>query len=327
MDALFDLFGDGDVVLMAGGIAGALAVALVLAVLFNMLRSREEVRRRADESLGNGPGGAVAAAGPKGAKGGADTVARLFALAEKAFAGADKKGAQILRRKLTQAGFYNADAVTWFFAARAVAAVVLGIVGFIAVPIVVPMIFTDLGTTLTLAFHGFFIVVGYALPSIYIGRRVEARIIEVKEGFPDYLDLMVVCAEAGLSMEASIERVSREIAPSYPALAENLYITCLEIRAGRTVSEALDRLAQRLGVEEAKSFATLLQQSEELGSSIVHSLKIYSDDMRNKRMMKAEEKAYALPAKLVVPLTLFIFPVLLVVLLLPVVIRVSQATF
>jgi tight adherence protein C len=141
-------------------------------------------------------------------------------------------------------------------------------------------------------------------------------------GFPDFMDLMVVCAEAGLSMEASIDRIARELVEGYPSLAENLYIASLEIRAGKPFSEALERMGERVGLEEATMLATLLAQSAELGTSLSQSLRVYSDEMRNKRMSKAEEKAYALPAKLVIPLTLFVFPVLIVTLMLPVSIRV-----
>ena len=100
-----------------------------------------------------------------------------------------------------------------------------------------------------------------------------------------------------------------------------------EMRGGRPMSMAIETMSRRLGIPEARSFATLLHQTEELGSSLTQSLRAYSDDMRNKRMMQAEEKAYALPAKLVVPLTLFVFPVLMVVLMLPVVISVSRSGF
>jgi tight adherence protein C len=139
------------------------------------------------------------------------------------------------------------------------------------------------------------------------------------------MDLMVVCSEAGLSMEAAIERIARELVEGYPSLAENLYMASLEIRAGKSFTEALERLGQRLAIEEAAMLATLLQQSIELGTSLSQSLRVYSDEMRNKRMSRAEEKAYALPAKLVVPLTLFVFPVLIVTLMFPAVIRVMGA--
>jgi tight adherence protein C len=124
-------------------------------------------------------------------------------------------------------------------------------------------------------------------------------------------------------IEAALDRVGRELADSYPSLSSNLYIATLEMRAGRTMSDALEQLAERLGLEEARSFATLLQQSEELGSSLTDALRVYSDDMRHKRMSIAEEKAYSLPAKLSVPLILCIFPVIIIVIMLPVYVQVK----
>ena len=135
------------------------------------------------------------------------------------------------------------------------------------------------------------------------------------------MDLLVVCAEAGLSMEAALDRVGRELSVSYPSLAANIYMTILELRAGRTLSEALENLGDRLGLKEARSFATLLQQSEELGASLTDALRVYSDDMRHQRLSRAEEKAYSLPAKLSVPLTLCVFPVVVLVIMLPVYVR------
>jgi tight adherence protein C len=139
------------------------------------------------------------------------------------------------------------------------------------------------------------------------------------------MDLLVVCAEAGLSMEAALDRVGRELSVSYPSLAANIYMTILELRAGRTLSEALENLGDRLGLKEARSFATLLQQSEELGASLTDALRVYSDDMRHQRLSRAEEKAYSLPAKLSVPLTLCVFPVVVLVIMLPVYVRFKYA--
>ncbi len=153
-------------------------------------------------------------------------------------------------------------------------------------------------------------IVGYLGPSLYLDNRIKARQDEHQAGFPDFLDLLVVCADAGLSMEASLDRVGRELGDSYPSLTANIHMANLEIRAGRTMSEALEHLGDRSGLEEARSFATLIQQSEELGSSITEALRVYSDDMRHKRLSRAEEKAYSLPAKLSVPMMICIFPVL-----------------
>src|SRR4029079_7060307 len=140
-------------------------------------------------------------------------------------------------------------------------------------------------------------------------------------GFPDFMDLLVVCADAGLSMEGALERVGRELSDSYPSLTANIHMTNLEIRAGRSMTDALEHFGDRLGLEEARSFSTLIQQSSALGSSITDALRVYSEDMRHKRLSRAEEKAYALPAKLSVPMMVCIFPVIFVVILLPVIVR------
>ena len=141
------------------------------------------------------------------------------------------------------------------------------------------------------------------------------------------MDLLVVCADSGLSMEAALERVGRELGDTYPSLCANIHMTNLEIRAGNTMTEALEHFGDRLGLEEARSFATLIQQSAELGSSITEALRVYSDDMRHKRLSRAEEKAYSLPAKLSLPMMICIFPTIFVVILLPVVVRLYTGNY
>ena len=113
---------------------------------------------------------------------------------------------------------------------------------------------------------------GYLAPTFYLDRRIAAKRLEHRSGFPDFMDLLVVCADAGLSMEAALDRVGRELGDSYPSLTANIHMANLEIRAGRTMTEALEHLGDRLGLEEARSFATLIQQSDELGSSIGDAL-------------------------------------------------------
>jgi tight adherence protein C len=170
-------------------------------------------------------------------------------------------------------------------------------------------------------------IAGYVGPSMYIDRRISGRKVEHRGGFPDFMDLLVVCADSGLSMEASLERVGRELGDSYPSLTANIHMTNLEIRAGRALKDALERFADRLALEEARSFATLINQSLDIGSSITDALRVYSDDMRHKRLSNAEEKAYALPAKLSLPMMICIFPVIFVVILLPVFVRLHVGNF
>ena len=151
---------------------------------------------------------------------------------------------------------------------------------------------------------------------------------EHRSGFPDFMDLLVVCADAGLSMEAALERVGRELGDSYPVARPPTSTWPISRSApAARMTEALEHLGDRLGLEEARSFATLIQQSAELGSSITDALRVYSDDMRHKRLSRAEEKAYSLPAKLSVPMMVCIFPVLFVVILLPVIVRIKMGAY
>jgi tight adherence protein C len=228
----------------------------------------------------------------------------------------DKSEMKVLRRRMIQAGILDPRAVVYFFAARAVLAIGLACSVSFFMPLVL-----DLGASmfwLAVIIGG---IAGYVGPSMYIDRRIARRRNEHRAGFPDFMDLLVVCADSGLSMEASLERVGREIGDSYPSLCANIHMANLEIRAGRTMTDALEHLGDRLGLEEARSFSTLIQQSAELGSSITDALRVYSDDMRHRRLSRAEEKAYSLPAKLAIPMMVCIFPVLFVVILLPVVVR------
>lgn len=240
---------------------------------------------------------------------------RLLESVSRNFVPDDQRQVAKLKRQLTQAGFLEPSAVTWYFVARFTAAILTagGIAGTLYHTGHLPQLFWALTGA-----GGLF---GYMLPGLYVGKRVKRNRDEHRAGFPDFMDLMVVCADAGLSMESAMDRVGRELAPSYPSLSANLAMTTLEMRAGRTLGEALEHLGDRLGIPEARSFATLLQQSEELGSSMTEALRIYSDDMRHQRLSRAEEKAYALPAKLVIPLGLCVFPVLLIVTILPVFVR------
>jgi tight adherence protein C len=232
----------------------------------------------------------------------------------------DDKALKQLRQRLVQAGIFDARAVGFFFLLRGVLAVGLGALGFALAPIIgYP--------TLQWPLVGCLGIFGYLAPSLALDRIVAARRQEYRAGFPDMMDLLVVCADAGLGLAAAFERVGRELGESYPNLSANIHMANLEIRAGRTMAEALEHFGDRLGLAEVRSFATLIQQSAELGSSITDALRVYSEDMRHKRLSTAEEKAYALPAKLSMPLMICIFPVLFVVILLPVFVRIKMGAY
>lgn len=292
---------------------GTLAFALMIGI-----RARSAVRRRA---AAVGPG-EEAAERHSLRQSGLAAARKLIDYTTRHYVAADSKDVKVLRRRLLQAGIYTAHAAAYFFLARAGLAVGLAFVAVFAQSLF------DVNAKgsfwLIVIIAG---VLGYLAPSFYLDRRVARRRLEHQAGFPDFLDLLVVCADAGLAMEAALERVARELSTSHRSLAANIHITNLEIRAGRTLTEALDHLADRLGLEEARSFANLIQQSDELGSSISNALRVYSDDMRHRRMSRAEEKAYALPAKLTVPMMVCIFPAIFIVILAPVIVRVATGNW
>jgi tight adherence protein C len=164
-------------------------------------------------------------------------------------------------------------------------------------------------------------VLGLYLPSIWIRARADRRQREIINGFPDALDLMLVCVEAGLGLEAAFSRVGMEMTRSHPLLAEQFGAVVLELRAGRSQEDALRRMADRAGADDIRAFATLLIQSQKLGSSVAQTLRTYAGEMREKRRMRAEEKAHRLPVLLSIPLVCCMLPVMIGVLMLPAVIR------
>ena len=250
------------------------------------------------------------------------TVTKLIESTTKHYGSANDENMKVLRRRLVQAGIYDPRGVAFFFIARTALAIGLAFAVFLLLPLVRP---TSGAFFWLMVMAGG--VAGYVGPSVYIDKRISKRKLEHRSGFPDFMDLLVVCADSGLSMEASLERVSRELGPSYPSLTANIHLTNLEIRAGRPLKEALEHFADRLALEESRAFATLINQSIDLGSSITDAMRVYSDDMRHKRLSAAEEKAYALPAKLAVPMMVCIFPVLFVVILLPVIVRLHMGGY
>jgi tight adherence protein C len=289
---------------------GMLALAMMMGV-----RAREAVRRRAarvglGDDAANGGRRALRYSGLRAAQ-------KLVEYTAKHYSSVDTKDMKVLRERLTRAGVYDPRGPAIFFLGR----VVLAIGGTVFAFIVLPSFGFEGKPSfwVLLLSSGLF---GYLAPSLILDRMIARKRMEHQMGFPDFMDLLVVCADAGLSMEASLDRVARELGDSYPSLAANIHMTNLEIRAGRTMTESLEHFGDRMGLEEARSFATLIQQSEELGSSIGDALRVYSDDMRHKRLSRAEEKAYSLPAKLAVPMMVCIFPTLFVVILLPVIVRV-----
>jgi len=200
-----------------------------------------------------------------------------------------------IRAKLARAGYFKKSSVKYYYAVRILCLMLPQIIFMLLWAFVIPQIDQTKAIYLSCAL----ILVGFAGPPLYIYLRSKSRTQQVKDGFPDMMDLLVACIESGLGMNASLIRVTDEIGGRYPALKLNLDILNMELRAGRERHEGMMNFANRTNLEEVKALSVMLKQAE-------------------------EEKAMALPAKLTVPLIVFIFPAIMVMLLVPAGIRISE---
>lgn len=225
-----------------------------------------------------------------------------------------------IRAQLARAGFYGTSSVKYFYAIRILSLVVPLIIFTLSWTFV----FSDMEPKMTIGISCGLILAGFMLPQIILRMLEKRRTMKIRRGFPDMLDLTVASIEAGLGMDAALLRVAEEIGSRNPPLKINLDILNMELRAGRERHAGMLNFAKRVNLEEAKALAVMLRQAEQMGASLGKSLRTFAEEMRNKRMMKAEEKAMALPAKLTVPLIIFIFPSIMAMLLIPAGIRLVE---
>jgi len=221
-----------------------------------------------------------------------------------------------LRRELIRAGFFHVDAIKYYIFARIATVVV-----FVIVALLTEQLLVNSTWYLKFALAAIIMFLAVVGPDAYIARRKRKLHVGYRIAFPDMLDLLVVCIDAGLSLEGALDRISGEITRQNRYLGANLQILGAERRAGRSTIDALASLADRLGLDEARSLTAMLRQSIELGTDVGDALRVFSDDMRDRRLMRAEERANQLPVKMVGPLGLFIFPVILGIAMVPVIIR------
>lgn len=284
----------------------------------NFLSVREIKKRAYNPSMAGGGAAILDLRLPRNA--GISAVSAVLSKTASRFArGNENKSSLVIRRDLIQAGFHDPSALAWYYFSRVVLSVTLPVIGF---PILVATDFAKT-TLITTAVLIMLALIGLIIPSLYLMRRKSKLSAEFRDGFPEFMDLLVVCGEAGIGLSASIDRVTKEITKTHQNLGVNLHVMNLELRAGASITEAFDSLAGRVTIDEVRSLGSLMQQSEQLGTSLTDALRTYSKEMREKRFFRAEEKAYALPAKMVIPLGLFIFPVMLTVIMLPLVIRIK----
>ncbi|MDW3222588.1 MAG: type II secretion system F family protein [Paracoccaceae bacterium] len=217
--------------------------------------------------------------------------------------------------QLRQAGYQSQDAVRMFHFAQ-FALAILGLIGAFVYLIVMGggEGFSSNKMMICFIVPGF---CGYYLPTYWITRRIEARKEEITQGFPDSLDMMLVCVEAGQSLDQSIVRVARELQASYPALAQEFDVVAYEMKAGKDRVSVLKDMGERCGVADVSSFVTVLIQSASFGTSIAEALRVYAGEMRDKRVMRAEEAANKLPTKMTLATMMLTVPPLLIILIGP----------
>jgi len=213
----------------------------------------------------------------------------------------------VVQQRLVRAGLRSDNAVKTFYGAK------------VMVPLFLLLVCWATGLLHLSPF--FFLCLslgfGFLVPDFWLGRKISNRQAEIRKGLPDVLDLLVICVEAGLSLDQATARTSAELSKAQPALSDELGIVALEQRAGRARSDAWKHMAERTDVEVVRNLVSMLVQAEQFGTSIGKTLRVHSDTLRTKRVQEIEEKAAKLSVKLLFPLVLFIFPSLFVVVLGP----------
>jgi tight adherence protein C len=224
-----------------------------------------------------------------------------------------------LRLRFIHAGIRRDDARLIYFGCKTVLPLLLATATWLLL-----RAFTGMEELSVLMYLGIAALAGCYAPNLALWLRLRERKRELFENFPDAADLMLVCVEAGLGLDAALSRIADEMGMKSRALAEELHLTNLEMRAGASRAQSLRNLALRSGIEEIGTFATMLTQADKFGTSVGESLRVFSEDLRHKRQVRAEEHAAKVPTKMLVPLCLFIFPAIIMVVLGPAMIIIAR---
>ncbi|MDO8301246.1 type II secretion system F family protein [Lacisediminimonas sp.] len=219
-----------------------------------------------------------------------------------------------MRARFMNAGLRGSNAAAIYFAAKTILAVLLPLLAWLT--ILLASVSFESTTTLMLILL-LAATTGFYAPNLLLSAMIRRRQLEIVDHFPDSLDLMTVCVEAGLAVDAAIARIAAEMVTAAPALAEEMHLVTLDLRAGSSKERALRNLAIRTGVEDIDSLVAMLIQAERFGTSIGDSLRVHSDSLRTRRRQKAEEAAAKVALKLLFPLIFCIFPAIMLVLLGP----------
>jgi len=225
-----------------------------------------------------------------------------------------------VKRDLYRAGFHSPQAMQVFYASKIVLAIGLAMATLVAARFV-----PSIGPQKLLSYIAAAAAVGLLLPSFILSKSLDKHLRLLRNGFPDALDLLVVCVESGLGLGPALQRVADEINVSHPELALELATVNAEMRAGVQREKALKNLGERTGLQDIRGLVALLVQSMRFGTSVADALRIYSEEFRDKRMQAAEEQAAKIGTKMIFPLVLFMFPVFFVVAVGPAALRIIDA--
>ncbi len=313
MDMMFATFGANAQLILLGVLGGLL---LLLAVPFIMSKEEDPLEKLKEQAQGKSSSGEErqrlrAAKGNK-------QLGKYAALLEPK----SEEEYSAIRLKLIQAGYRDKDAVRMFHFMQMALGVTFLVFGLIYYTFVIS------GENATTQQMLMYVLgpggAGYFLPKYWITRRIDTRKEQIESGFPDSLDMMLVCVEAGQSLDQSIVRVAAELHHSYPFLADEYEIVAQEMKAGKDKIAVLNDMSERCGVQDVASFVTVLIQSTSFGTSIAEALRVYAGEMRDKRVMRAEEKANKLPTKMTLATMMLTVPPLLIILVGPSVVGITE---
>jgi tight adherence protein C len=299
-------------ILLASLLGTFVAVALLSGALAYTVLERQAPARKRLQQEGAGKRVAAAAAGLGGLTDRPNrTVERIASFVPKSPSEMGK-----LRRRMVRAGYHSLTAAVVFSIAELLAPVVLGVPAALLVQ-----------WPLGLIMGALFAMVGFLLPSVVLGRLIEARRVAITNGLPDVLDLLIVCLEAGCSLDQAIVKATEELALAYPALGEELRMVTTETRAGKPRIEAFKNLEARTKNDDVRSLVAMLVQTDRFGTSVSQALRTFAEVTRTKRRQRAEERAAKVGVKMVFPLVLCLFPALYVATLGSAVIQIVNVFF
>ena len=221
----------------------------------------------------------------------------------------------VTQQRLIRAGYRKESAINLFYSAKAIVPMILCTI----------VLTTGIGSDNPFIMYAGALGLGYLIPDFWLGSRIKKRKAKIRRGLPDVLDLLVICIEAGLSIDQATKRTTEELMKAQPSICDELNIVVLEQRAGRPRADCWKHMAERTDVDSIRNLVSVLVQSEQFGTSIAKTLRVHSDTLRTQRIQQVEEMAAKTTVKLVFPLVLFIFPSLFVVVLGPAMISMSEA--